>query len=237
MESIFTTRQKGVFSTGLNHAHVLSMTLAASGVAALYADISVANWIHAAQFEPVSALWSNVAKLCNLAEVFSHGIGVIFICIGVFILDPEKRRYQLRLICCSILAGLAATSAKLIVERTRPYYFLTDHPAGTVSDTFGDWLPILWNRIPTFTAQSFPSAHTSTAVGLAVGLVWLYPHARWYFIVVAILAAIQRMIVEAHYLSDTLFGAALGSTVALICVGPGYLGRLFHWIETRPTEK
>ena len=66
--------------------------------------------------------------------------------------------------------------------------------------------------------QSFPSAHTATAVGLAIGLSWMYPRGRWLFAVFAALVACQRMQSCAHYLSDTLFGATVGFLVATVCI-------------------
>jgi undecaprenyl-diphosphatase len=66
--------------------------------------------------------------------------------------------------------------------------------------------------------QAFPSAHTATAFGLAIGLTWLYPRGRWLFATFAVLVACQRIQSGAHFLSDTFFGAALGCVVAAVCI-------------------
>jgi membrane-associated phospholipid phosphatase len=58
--------------------------------------------------------------------------------------------------------------------------------------------------------QSFPSAHTATAFGLALCLASLYPQGKGWFFTLASLVAMQRMVAGAHYLSDVLAGAAIG---------------------------
>jgi membrane-associated phospholipid phosphatase len=65
--------------------------------------------------------------------------------------------------------------------------------------------------------QSFPSAHSATAVGLAIGLSWLYPRGRWLFAAFAGLAILQRLDADAHYCSDVLAGGGVAFVVAAIC--------------------
>ena len=67
--------------------------------------------------------------------------------------------------------------------------------------------------------HSFPSGHTATAVGLAISLD-ADPRGRWLFAVFAALASLQRMTAGAHYLSDSLFGAALACLVRRSRHGP-----------------
>ena len=47
----------------------------------------------------------------------------------------------------------------------------------------------------------------------------------------AALASLQRVESGAHYVSDMLFGAAIALAFALLCVGPGPLGRWFARLE------
>jgi membrane-associated phospholipid phosphatase len=65
--------------------------------------------------------------------------------------------------------------------------------------------------------QSFPSAHTATAVGLAVMLVSLFPRGRWLFPIIAVLVGMQRIATSAHFPSDVFAGATVGWVFGSIC--------------------
>jgi membrane-associated phospholipid phosphatase len=170
---------------------------------------------------------NGVRQIFQLSEGFGHGFGVGAIILAVYLLDRPRRRAVPRLLTMAFGAGLAADIFKLLVLRTRPRDF--DFAAGNVWDTFVRWLPL---GGPSGT-QSFPSAHTATAVGLALGLAWLYPRGRWLFAAMAVLVACQRIESTAHFPSDVLFGAALGFLVAAGCFS-GPLGRAFERWERKP---
>jgi membrane-associated phospholipid phosphatase len=72
---------------------------------------------------------------------------------------------------------------------------------------------------------------------LAVALGWLYPRGRWLFAAFAVMVACQRMEGGAHYLSDTLVGAAIGCLVATACVKRGWLAAQFERLERRHRER
>ena len=166
-----------------------------------------------------------VSRVCKIVR------SVLLVLFGLFVLDRARFRFIPRLLSCSLLAGLLAVVCKALVVRARPSVFVSEYLAGRATESFDRWLPYLTEGVTGSPFNSFPSAHTATAIGLAIGLSWLYPHARWYFFVLAFLAACQRIVVEAHYISDILVGGAIGSAFALLCIGPGYLGRLFTWLE------
>ena len=228
--------RKGVFGTGFGRAHLISISLALFGGLAFQLDITVADYVAHHHWPERNDFFFFVKKLCALAEVFAHGYGITFVLVGMYILDKCNRRALLRIAACAFLSGLSATCLKLLVARTRPIEFLPAFRKGEMVETFGDWLPIVTQGSTTTAIQSFPSGHTATAVGLAIGLSWLYPHARWYFLVIAILAGMQRLFTEAHYVSDALFGAAVGSAIAFLCTGSGYLGRFFDRFERSDVE-
>lgn len=145
----------------------------------------------------------DVEKGLNLAEVFAHGVGVFFICVTFAALD-SRRRLLPRLICLPAASGIAANLMKICIERGRPYSFTAD-TLPKASATFG----AVPGSLGVHAIQSFPSGHTATAVGLAIALSRLYPKASWLFAVYAFLAASQRIAVGAHFVSDTLAGAAV----------------------------
>jgi membrane-associated phospholipid phosphatase len=131
-----------------------------------------------------------------------------------------------------------ANILKLAVGRLRPRYFTAD---GSYLDTFVGGLPVVFGAsVPHesgFQIQSFPSGHAATAVGLAIGLTWLYPRGRWLFVSVAVLAALQRIDVRAHYLSDTIAAAAVGCLGAALVMDPRVLGRWFDQFESKTPHR
>ena len=95
---------------------------------------------------------------------------------------------------------------------------------------FGDWLP---SAGADATRQSFPSGHMATAVGLAWGLSALYPRGRWLFATLAIFVGCQRLDEGSHYLSDLVFGAAVGSLVAAILLSKNRLSAMLDQREAQ----
>jgi membrane-associated phospholipid phosphatase len=171
-------------------------------------------------------------KLLTFGETFGHGLGVAVIFVVVFQLDPPRRWALPRLIACAAGCGLAADLLKTIVSRGRP---------GTLAEqqfdfgqqvwaTFQGWLPG-WSA--GYAGQSFPSAHTATAIGLAAALTWSYPRGRWLFFALAAVAGLQRVECGAHFLSDVLAGAAVGALVAPCFLRYGLLPAWFDRREAR----
>jgi len=223
--------RRGLYSTGFTRAHVMSLAFVVLAFVVMPVDVPVACYLHNMRTGQPPYWFRVVEKICNLSEIISHGQGVLIVLLGVVALDHARRRTVPRLLACSLLVGLMAALCKMFIVRVRPAQFAPEYLAGHVAESFGRWLPFLTDGPAGSQFKSFPSAHTATAIGLAIGLSWLYPHARWYFFLLVFLAACQRVVVEAHYVSDVVAGCAVGSAFALLCIGPGHLGRLFAWLE------
>ena len=152
-----------------------------------------------------------VDEILENVEPFGHGVGATLILLGVFVLDRSRRNRFLYLLGGSLGAGLVANLVKLTIVRSRP------RTLGVLPEnvwaTFGDF----FSREQRNATQSFPSAHTATAVGLAMMLSFFYPHGRWYFTGLAILVGMQRIHCEAHFPSDVFAGAIIGWLVAMGC--------------------
>ncbi len=157
----------------------------------------------------------------DVFEPFGHGLGVLLIAVLIHQLDAARRRWIPRILLCAFAAGGAADLLKMLVIRIRPNDFDLSRP---VWATFQEWLPLLHGDS---TLQSFPSAHTATAFGLAAALVWRYPQGRYIFWLLAILVGCQRIVANAHYPSDVLVGTAVGSFVAALFLYVGWLPRWF----------
>ncbi len=200
-----------------------SLILAILAIPALAVDLPIARWFH------TDPLPGDLKRLVNNSEFFGHGLSVALLILAVAWLDGRTVRVAWRLIGSAFLAGISSTTLKLFVARLRPTAAL--HVVN-VGQTFLGWLPF-WQRAESggYSEQSFPSSHTATAVGLAVGLAALYPRGQWVFIGMASLAALQRLAAEAHFLSDVLMGAALGWLVA-----GWWTTRSFFWQGLEPTR-
>ncbi len=215
----------------LPHSHTISRlwtlaaVLGALGVAAMAVDLPLARWVAGGTCPSV------IAKLCGLSETFAHGVGIALIGIVIGVLDPVHRKAVPRIVTAALGAGLAANVFKLFVARARPHHFdlQTDALA-----SFSGWFPMLGN---TSGDQGFPSAHAATAAGLAVALACLYPRGGWLFLTLAALAAFQRVLVEAHFLSDVLWGAAVGCLFAPLCIHGSRLSGAFDRLEARITAR
>jgi membrane-associated phospholipid phosphatase len=194
------------------------LILSLAGVAALPLDLPIERWFKGNHCP------ADLMRLFQLFEAYAHGFGVAAILLTVFVLD--QRRYLFpRVVAIAAGAGLSANLLKLLVARTRPRVFLLN---GTVLDTFGQWLP--WGHLGS-AQESFPSGHMAAAVGLTAALIWLYPRGRWLFVPFAALAGCQRLASESHFLSDVMWGAAIGSIPAVLLLPRGVLSPWFDRLE------
>ena len=199
---------------------VLGLLLAA-GAAALLIDDPVARWMAA------GGIRGDVADVLGWSEFFGLGVGVLLVILAVHQLDPFHRPTVPRLLAASLGAGLAADVIKLVVARFRPRDFDLSYGA---LESFSGWFPL---GAGGSAVQSFPSAHTATAVGLALALAWLYPRGRWLFVVLALLVAGQRLQSCAHFLSDTFIGAGVGWLFAVAVLPGGVWAGWFDRWEAR----
>jgi undecaprenyl-diphosphatase len=102
-----------------------------------------------------------------------------------------------------LLPGLVVTIVKRIIGRGRPYLFEQGGPF--MFQPFG-WDPIY---------ASLPSGHTTTAFAAAFAAAALYPRLRWPIWGLAVLIGVSRIVVSAHYPSDVLAAAVVGTLGAL----------------------
>jgi len=170
-----------------------------------------------------------LTKFVNLCEAFSFGETVLLLILLAWRLDPAGVRAMPRLLAGAFGGGLAANVVKLLVGRTRPKAAELD---GDVLTTFQGWLPWWSDWAGVHHLQSFPSAHTATAFGLATVLTWRYPRGGVVFFFLAAVAGLQRIQVMDHFASDVLAGAALGLACGAACVHQRLLGGLFDRLET-----
>lgn len=206
---------------------LLAALFSVATAAALSIDLAVARWADADGFRRLG----DFDQLVTWSEVFAHGVGVSVILLTVYVLDANHRRTVLRLGVLSLGAGLVTNLTKRFVTRTRPMFF---DLSGNVTDTFASGFPELFDD----QRHSFPSGHTTAAVGLAIGLSWRYPRGRWLFVFFAVCAAMQRWSYRAHFVSDSCGGAVVAFLVASVVLGASPVQRWFARFEAaeKPTS-
>lgn len=104
-------------------------------------------------------------------------------------------RAGLYFLVASILSALGVQALKHLVGRARPEEILVHADYG-----------------------SFPSGHTANAATIVVALALIFGRAwiAWVGAIYVVAMALSRTILGAHWLSDTIAGALLGATIALL---------------------
>ena len=101
------------------------------------------------------------------------------------------------------LSGIVTDIFKPLLGRARPIELMRDGIYGFFPlSTDAKW-------------QSMPSGHATTAVALAAVLTLIFPRGRYVWWAAAVLIAVSRVMVNAHYTADILAGAVVGVTVTL----------------------
>lgn len=213
---------------------ILSAVLGVCGCLSLFVDSTISGQLAEPPHE-FRFIGGDLKKLISLSEVFGHGTGVAMVVLAVFALDLQNRWKVGLLIATAFGAGLMANVAKFLgVARQRPHAFDFSQP---IWDSFYQTFPFLhWfsqEELRQAAYQSFPSGHSATAAGLCVGLCYLYPHARWYFLLVAGLACFQRVAFRMHFTSDAFLGAALGMATATLLLMYGRVPQMVAWAERK----
>ena len=100
--------------------------------------------------------------------------------------------------------SLFATIIKRLIGRARPH-------VGTEADPFL-YGQLVWRA----DYASMPSGHATTAFAAAIAVGLLWPRLRPLMLIYAVIIAVSRVVLDAHYLSDVIAGAFVGSIGALI---------------------
>jgi membrane-associated phospholipid phosphatase len=100
--------------------------------------------------------------------------------------------------------SLFDTIIKRMIGRARP--MVGGHLDPTV------FSPFIWRS----DYASLPSGHTTTAFAVLVAFSTLWPRSRTAFLIYAVLIAISRVVVTAHFTTDVLMGALVGTIGALM---------------------
>jgi membrane-associated phospholipid phosphatase len=183
-------------------------------------DRDAAQWARRSGIE----LWLHHHS--TVKEIFkAPGFFPFTLCVAVLVaaLHRHHLRAGLFLIVAAIPAGLNQVS-KWILGRTRPF---TD-----IHGKVDELTPFTFHPLPGFTAKnlSFPSGHAALAFATAAALSILIPRWRWAFYVLAACVAAERVLENAHWLSDAVAAAALG-------VGGAWVVRALWWNQHKGNDQ
>jgi membrane-associated phospholipid phosphatase len=99
--------------------------------------------------------------------------------------------------------GLFVTIVKRIIGRARPYVDHGPHP-------------FEFHPFSSAAFASMPSGHTTTVFSILVALGTLWPRGRTVLWIYALAILVSRVVVSAHYPSDVVAGAVVGTVGALL---------------------
>jgi undecaprenyl-diphosphatase len=170
-------------------------------------DARVATW----------AYWHNADRDYWANEVMKAPGVVAFtlaVAVALWTWHPTRWRAAGHLALSGLVGGIIYALCKWSVGRTRPVVVIA--PFGF--DPFKKGWAGLWGAADN---MSFPSGHTTLAFATAACLAINVPKWKWLFYAVAAVTAAERVGENAHYLSDVIAGAGVGTLSAY----------LVHWIE------
>jgi membrane-associated phospholipid phosphatase len=144
---------------------------------------------------------------------FLWPLGLLFIALAA--LPPVLTRFSQRVLAAIMVRvgflftaiavpGLFVTIVKRMIGRARPM----------VGGTLDPYLfsPFAWHAA----FAGLPSGHATTAFAVLVAFGTLWPRARTILLIYALLIAMSRVMVSAHYPSDVFAGALVGMAGAVL---------------------
>jgi membrane-associated phospholipid phosphatase len=134
-------------------------------------------------------------------------IAALILAAALFLLirDKSVRRAKIFFFMAAVVVSsrLVTATLKIIFDRSRPFVFLEDR---SIPDFFSG-------------GDSFPSGHATNYFSFFLPLIVLIPRYKWIWLILPTFIALQRVIVNEHYLSDVLAGILIASVMTLLFQG------------------
>ncbi|MFM8573408.1 MAG: phosphatase PAP2 family protein [Pirellula sp.] len=181
-------------------------------------DLQISQWVRTKRIP------GDLRRFIFLMEIFAHTLGCVMILSTLLWVDHRNRRKLWEAALFVLTCGILANLAKYLIPRRRPNtYDLEDwswlnperDPEVPFASSWDAWGVPLTESWFNESIRSFPSGHTATAVAMAIGLTYVYPRGKHLFLFMASVAAFQRLVAGAHYLSDIMVSIPLTLLVAL----------------------
>jgi membrane-associated phospholipid phosphatase len=146
----------------------------------------------------------DVKRETRFLAQYGQLVCTVFTAILVWQLDLENRWHVCKSLFAAVIGATAlATIAKRLLGRARPR---SVHAGKFLGPSF---------KHANY-RESFPSSHSASAVAYATVLAMAYPHAAVTFWVLALVCAVLRYVMDAHWPSDVFGGIAVGYLAGII---------------------
>lgn len=165
-------------------------------------DLPVARFFHALSQET-----RDLFEWITMAGVSTPYLVVSFVLFIFFRWIRENRRYAdraLLLFSNIVFSGIVINIIKYFVGRLRPKMFFERGLYGFEPFQIG------------YEFNSLPSGHTTTIFAAATTCSIFWPKYRIIFLLFAVIVAISRLVLNAHYLGDLVAGAFIGTMTAIV---------------------
>lgn len=168
-----------------------------------YCDPFIAYWAKG----EITGGWSDFFQIVTkLGDSIWYLVGFA---LGYGIFKFWKKNERLAFVCAFfwgsvVVSGVMADIIKWIAGRYRPRMMFEEGLYGF------DFFHIK------HTMTSFPSGHSATAFALAMAVALLFPRYRVLAFGVAVMVAMSRVMVSAHYVSDVIAGSCVGIVGVLL---------------------
>ena len=192
-------------SSAIRLVFVAAATMLLVAISIRAVDRPLALFFHARDHD-LRALFDFTGRL-GLTYGYLTIFGLAFVALHWGGVSPRLQQFALPLRALSgipafLFVSIAASGVivdvlKIVFGRARPKLLFQ-------SDVYGFawlmWRPDHW---------SFPSGHSATIVALMTALWFLWPQNQLFYILVAAIVCMSRVVVGAHYLADSLAGALI----------------------------
>ncbi len=170
-------------------------------------DRTVAEWVKVSAADTLHSPWHMVFDKTSLLMRVLRLPGYFYftMALGLVLLVLHVRRggAAVLVLLSGILGGLLYCVVKWLAGRHRPVNGIDPFHFTPLA---GGWMGLLKSP-PNL---SFPSGHATLSFATAAALAFLIPRWRWAFFLAASLVAAERVLENAHYVSDAVAGAGLG---------------------------
>lgn len=188
------------------------------------------------------ALGGDFFRELEFVQQFGDFLSSALIAIAILLLDPAMRKRMLDWVLAAILSGVGVLAVKKLVGRPRPSLgepgvFLGPWRAfpmhQSTTDALGNTeLRVVWRHAwesGVSDLWSMPSSHTAAGVVLALALARMYPALRPLALILAVLVGVARVMLGAHYVTDVVIGATLGTLSVRLVMDRRVGQRLVDW--------
>ncbi|MGQ9456497.1 MAG: phosphatase PAP2 family protein [Armatimonadota bacterium] len=147
-------------------------------------------------------------RIMLAATTLGIGSVAVAICLALLLIGQITNNTHIRK---TAYAGIVACIISLIIVQTIKHLWDKPRPLAIIFEARPVGKALFWN--------SFPSGHTATAFATAIAMGAFVPKLRIILLLLATLVAVSRIYVGAHYPTDVIGGAALGTIVGEVCAG------------------